>query len=154
LACGRKSIAYLGPDDKRVQGYQQALWEQNISAHDHFIMGGADTQSGYNSCEELIQSGLAVDAICAGSDEVAIGVLNCLYRNGLHVPDDIAVASIDNLDISAFTIPALTTVDVPRREIGMHAIETLMSTKPHQRSSSFAITVRTELIIRESTPKH
>lgn len=153
LACGRTSIAYLGPDDKRVQGYQQALWEKGVSSHDAFVMGVADTQAGHQSCEALLQSGMQVDAICAGTDEVAIGVLNCLHHHGLHVPDEIAVASIDNLDISAFTIPALTTVDVPRREIGLHAIETLMSSKPRQRSSSFAITVRTELIVRESTPK-
>ncbi|MFN8371390.1 MAG: substrate-binding domain-containing protein [Anaerolineae bacterium] len=41
-----------------------------------------------------------------------LGVLHCLYRHGLRVPQDIAIASIDNLDISAFAIPALTTVDI------------------------------------------
>ena len=67
------------------------------------------------------------------------------------MPRQVAVASIDNLDISAYTIPALTTVDVPKREIGLHAVETLLSDEPRKSASAYAITVRTELIVREST---
>ena len=92
-----------------------------------------------------------IDAICAGTDEVAIGALNFLHKQGIRVPQDIAVASIDNLDISAFVVPSLTTVDVPKREIGVHAIDILSMEKPLRDTSAFAITVPTRLVVRESS---
>lgn len=147
----RTHIAYIGPDDRRVAGYQQALWENRIPADNRLIYRAVDTQEGYDGCEQLIQSGLRFDAISAGTDEAAIGILKCLHQHGLKVPQDVAVASIDNLDISAFTIPALTTVSVPRREIGLHVIETLVSEYPRKSSPAFGITVRTQLIVRESS---
>jgi DNA-binding LacI/PurR family transcriptional regulator len=151
LETGRGKIAYLGPDDERIIGYQQALWEHSITPDKGLIDGGFSAQFGYESCERLMAQYPTVDGICAGSDEVAIGVLNFLHRNEVAVPEMVAVASIDNIDISAYTIPSLTTVDVPKFEIGFHAVETLIDDKAHKGSSAFVITVRTELIVRESS---
>ena len=150
-AAGRKRIAYIGPDDKRVLGYRQALWEQGISADAHWLYYAIDAARGYEACEQLLASEPSIDAICAGTDEVAIGALNFLHKQGIRVPQDIAVASIDNLDISAFVVPSLTTVDVPKREIGVHAIDILSMEKPLRDTSAFAITVPTRLIVRESS---
>jgi LacI family transcriptional regulator len=147
----RKAIAYIGPYDKRIPGYQQALWEMHISPGEGYLYEADDTNLGYECCKRLIDSGVPVDAICAGTDEVAIGVLKCLHEARLSVPQQVAVASIDNIDTSAFTIPSLTTVDVPKREIGIHAVETLISDKSNKNSSAFAITLRTQLVIRESS---
>lgn len=151
LLPGRKAVAYIGPNDKRVQGYQQALWEKNITPDEQYIHFAVDSRSGHECCQQVIASGYPIEAICCGTDEVALGVLHCLHNHGLHVPQQIAIASIDNLDLSEFTIPALTTVDVPKREIGYHAIETLTASHPRKNSSAFAITVPTQLIIRESS---
>ena len=150
-AAGRKHIAYIGPEDKRVAGYRQALWEYGISADSHWTRFAIDAAPGYEECEQLFQSNLPIDAICAGTDEVAIGVLNHLHGRGLRVPQDVAVASIDNLDISAFTIPSLTTIDVPKRDIGLHAVDILNLDKPRRGSSAFAITVPIQLIVRDSS---
>jgi LacI family transcriptional regulator len=151
LEIGRRDIAYIGPEDKRIAGYQQALWEAGITPNRNMIYTGADAQFGYTSCGQIIAARLPLDGICAGSDEVAIGILNAIYRSGLRVPQDVAVASIDNIDISAFTIPALTTIDIPKHEIGFHAVETLIADKTQRGSSAFVITVPTQLIIRESS---
>jgi len=151
FTCGRKRIAFIGPDDKRVLGYQQALWEKEIALGEGFIYKASEAGEGYDSCSQLIAADLSFDAICAGTDEVAIGILKCLHQNGFDVPRDVALASIDNLDISAFTIPALTTIDVPKREIGLHAVDLLVSNNAWKGSSAFAITVPTQLIVRESS---
>jgi LacI family transcriptional regulator len=97
LDSGRTYIAYIGPEDKRIQGYQQALWGRGFAPIEVYISD--ESGSAYEQCERLIQSGVPIDGICAGTDEVGIGVLNCLYQHGLSVPDKIAVASIDNLEI-------------------------------------------------------
>ncbi len=148
---GRRRIAYIGPEDRRMQGYRQALWEHGIDADSRWMGFGADAARGYEACEQLMMSGLSIDAICAGTDEVAIGVLSSLHTRGIQVPGDIAIASIDNLEIAPFTIPALTTVDVPKREIGLHAVDVLTSDKLRPDSPAFAITVQTQLVVRDSS---
>jgi LacI family transcriptional regulator len=151
IASGRNRIAYIGPEDKRVVGYRQALWENGYTANEHLIHYATDTRQGYEQCLQLVQSKLAVDAICAGTDEAAIGILNCLHQYSLRVPEDIAITGVDNLDISAFTIPPLTTIDVPKYEIGRHAIDILLLDRPRKGASAFAITVPTQIVVRESS---
>jgi len=151
LLGGRSHIAYIGPEDKRVAGYQQALWENGLSPDDSYIYSATVTSEGYERCVQLIESGVPVDAICAGTDEVGIGGLNCLQRHGISVPDDVAIVSIDNLEISAYTIPPLTTVDVPKDDIVRHAVDILVANNVWKTSAAFAITVPTQLIVRETS---
>ncbi|MBI5929845.1 MAG: LacI family DNA-binding transcriptional regulator [Chloroflexi bacterium] len=148
LAIGRTQVAYIGPEDKRVQGYRQALWESNLPIDERLIHSAVNASSGFECCHQLLTSGMQVDAICSGTDEVSIGILNCLHKHGVAVPHTVALASIDNLDIAAYTVPPLTTVDVPKREIGYHTVDILISDKAN---SDFAITLPTRLIIRESS---
>lgn len=147
---GRQRIAYIGPEDNRVQGYQQAIWEKRLPVAESLMRFAVAPEWGYDCCKQLLDSGQALDAICTGTDEVAIGVLKCLNEHDIRVPHDVAVASIDNLDISAFTIPSLTTVDVPKHEIGLHAVNALADHE-HMNGSAVSITVRTQLIVRDSS---
>jgi DNA-binding LacI/PurR family transcriptional regulator len=147
-------VAYIGPDDKRVAGYQQALWEHGISPQESLVSAATDPSAGYARCEALLDTAVTIDAICAGCDDVGIGVLNCLHQHDLSVPAEVAVASIDNIDVSAYTVPALTTVDVPKHEMGRHAINILTSDRAWQASSGFVITVPTQLIVRETSVVH
>ncbi len=151
ITLGRRQIAYIGPEDKRVQGYRQALWENNLPIDESLIRPAVNASSGFESCDQLLASGVPVDAICSGTDEVSIGILNCLHRRGFAVPKDIALASIDNLDIAAYTVPPLTTVEVPKREIGYHAVDILTSDKATYDVAGYAITLPTRLIVRESS---
>jgi LacI family transcriptional regulator len=150
LAVGKRRVAYIGPEDKRLVGYRQALWESNIQPDDRLAMPAIDTPSGFEICERLLSQGLDVDAICIGTDEVSIGVLKCLYQRGLQVPRDVAVASIDNLNFAEFLIPSLTSIDVPRYELGNHIINALIG-NGEKLAPAFSIMIRTQLIVRESS---
>ena len=151
LNLGRKRIAYIGPADKRVTGYQQALREKGITLEKGFIYTANSPVLGYEQCHLLIESGVQFDAIFSGTDEAGIGILHCLNHYGLRVPEDISVASIDNIEISAFTIPALTTMGVPMNDIGRHAIDILVSDQTWQTSPGFTVTVPTQLVVRGSS---
>ena len=150
LESGCQRIAYIGPEDNRVAGYQQALWEKSISPDPDMIYQASDIPSGYERCEQLVDS-CKFNGILAGTDEVAIGILKCLHEHHISVPQDVAVASIDNIDISVYTIPSLTTVDVPKDQIGLHAIDLLVSDEYWTNASAFALTVPAQLIVRESS---
>ncbi len=151
LDIGRSQIAYIGPEDRRLQGYQQAIWEQRLTPEEQLIHFAVAPEWGYACCDDLFRTGVPVDAICTGTDEVAIGVLKYLHEHGIHVPQDVAVASIDNLDISAYLIPSLSTVDIPKNEIGQQAVNALLTQQANGNSAAISITVRTQLIVRDST---
>ncbi|MBK8137214.1 MAG: LacI family DNA-binding transcriptional regulator [Anaerolineae bacterium] len=151
IGTGRAHIAYIGPEDQRDVGYRQALWEVGVPVDTQLVHYAIDAASGFESVNQLLDSGLEVDAIFTGTDEVAVGVLNGLHRRDITIPGQIALASIDNLDIAAFTIPALTTMDVPKNEIGQHAVEILLADTARRGASAFSITVPTRLIVRESS---
>jgi LacI family transcriptional regulator len=151
LAVGKKRLAYIGPEDNRLLGYRQALWEANITPDDRLLGFAIDTPSGYDICEQLIVHEAGMDGICIGTDEVAIGVLKSLYRHGLRIPQDVAVASIDNLNFAEFLIPSLTSIDVPRYELGSHVVDALVGDRSEKSVSGFSIMIRTQLIVRESS---
>lgn len=150
LMSGRRRVAYIGPEDKRLQGYQQALWEAGVMFDPQLVGFAPDSHAGYWQCEQLIPN-LGIDAICSGTDEVALGILSYLNGAQIRIPDTIAVASIDNLELAAFTSPPLTTVDVSKHDIGVHAIDTLISQDLYKKSG-FSITVPTQLVLRASSP--
>lgn len=150
LLNGRKRLAYIGPEDRRFHGYQQALWEAGVPFDSQLVGFAPDSNAGYWQCEQLIPAGLGIDGICSGTDEVALGILSYLNGAQIRIPDTIAIVSIDNLELAAFTSPPLTTVDVSKHDIGVHAIETLISTPLH-RTAAFSITVPTQLVIRASS---
>jgi LacI family transcriptional regulator len=151
LDIGRKHIAYIGPQDRRLHGHHQALWERGISPSEALTRFAVAPEWGYACCKELLSAGHPLDAICTGTDEVAIGVLKCLHEHGLPVPQEVAVASIDNLDISAYLVPSLTTVDIPKNDIGQQAISALLAHPDNGHPPAVSITVRTQLLIRDST---
>lgn len=154
LEQGCTRVAYIGPDDDRVTGYRQALWQSGLSLGDEYIDFAAEVNHGFDAMLRLIDAGVEVDGVCAGSDEVALGILSGLHGQQRRVPEDVAVASIDNLDIAAYIVPALTSVDVPRQAIGFHAVDTLIADRSLGGMSSFSVTLPTQLVVRDSSVRH
>lgn len=79
----------------------------------------------FEAAQLLLRQSSGITAIFAASDEIAIGVISCLYKHGLKVPDDISVIGLDNTKISYMSHPRITTVAQPIREIGSQAVKKL-----------------------------
>jgi DNA-binding LacI/PurR family transcriptional regulator len=82
---------------------------------------------------------------------MALGVLKTLRESGLKVPDDVSVTGYDNISLSAYAFPALTTVNIPREKIGHLAFEALVP--PHEGGQVLGrgFLIDPEVVIREST---
>lgn len=145
LRLGHRSLAYIGPRDQRVRGFRAALTEADLTPE--LIAEANDAHSGFEQATSRVSSGLGVTAMVAGSDEVAFGMLKCFRQHGVRVPEDVALVSIDNIDLSEFASPGLTTVDVPKRELGQQAVRMLV--EPPSSSPVF-VTLPTRLVVRES----
>ena len=88
-----------------------------------------------------------------GNDLTAIGALHCAYDAGVRVPQDLSVVGFDDIRLAEYTQPALTTVAVPRRELGKLGFETLWSMIADPELAGRELRVPTQLLIRQSAAR-
>lgn len=150
LSQGKTDILYIGPEDKRILGYQQAILEKNSLADLKDPLIGSDMAMGYSLCETLLKDNNLPQAILSGTDEVSMGILRCLYKSGIKVPEDISIVSIDNIEIAEFTNPPLTTVNVDTWQMGSVAVQTLIQRVKTPTLMVTQTLLPTQLVIRES----
>lgn len=150
LAGGKQNILYIGPEDNRYTGYQQAILEMNGAVPMNDLRSASDMRLGYNACEDLIAQKALPEAILSGTDEVSMGILRCLNKNGVKVPDQLSLISIDNVELAEFTSPPLTTINVDTWQMGSTAVQTLIQHVKNPNMAATQTLMPTSLVIRES----
>ena len=157
---GHKNIAFIGGDIEhpsvrdRLNGYKQALEIANIPLKNNLIIIDApypDRQNGYNSAKRLFAKNRSVTAIFACNDAMAIGVMHYLKDKGYLIPDDVSLIGFDDVEADLMLNPLLTTVRVPKIELGAEAFRLIVNILKNKKSTPKKILVPVELIIREST---
>lgn len=134
LDCGHKNIAFFsgqikenGVMKKRLLGYQQALKEYGIPFDKKFVFEGQiHYNSGIEMANHFLDSDIQATAIVAAADIVAIGAMKGLYELGVKVPDDVSIIGFDDLKISSYLTPGLTTIRQQISLKGQKAVELLL----------------------------
>ena len=149
---GYEEIIYIGEFDQRIAGFKQAFLEQGIQdVSNIYIDGAIDKLSGYEAIKRFHQSaGTFPRAICAGSDEVAIGMLLYLNEQGIAIPGSTAIASIDNIDMAEYTNPPLTTINVQKQSMGYRAVEMIVNRNADRDNNAMTLLLPISLVIRKS----
>jgi LacI family transcriptional regulator len=150
---GHERIAFLAIDDQRKQGYKQALLGRNLPYDESLIriLSNAEPiRSAYQHTVDLLEAGKRPTAMFTANDESAIAAIAALHDRGLRVPDDVAITSIDDIELASMIRPALTTVNVPKRRMGRYAIQFLISQRDILSSQSASMVLPIELIVRDS----
>jgi LacI family transcriptional regulator len=152
---GHRRIGYIGGPlnlpsaRRRKQAFLDTAMRLGVEPH-RMIDSDFTVTGGYFACSKLLKSS-NVSAIMAGNDLTAIGILHRAYDGGLAVPKDLSVVGFDDILFSEYTQPALTTVALPRAEIGRVAFQALwrMMDDPERECREFR--VGTQLVVRQST---
>lgn len=117
---GHQRIGYLGSShpiedvDQRRDGWQQALKEQGAMPPESWIASAEpDMQGGEAAMVELLGRNLHLTAVFTYNDSMAAGALAALKDNGIAVPQHLSVVGFDDIPISRYTDPQLTTVRYP-----------------------------------------
>ncbi len=151
---GHKRIAFVGINDQRVTGHKQALLEHNLPYDvrlvDFLESTSAPVQSAYDVIARFFRSKVEFTAVFAATDEAAIGAIAAIKDHGLRVPEDIAIASMDNIELASMVRPALTTVDIPKRTLARFAVQSLQTQKEFPDQNQVSMMLPTKLIVRES----
>jgi len=160
-AIGHKNFAHVsGPlawqtSRKRRDEFLTALKSHNISAENvPVVEGNLQIDGGRRAAAQLINLPERPTAIFAANDLTAIGIMTELKAQGFKVPGDVSVVGLDDIFLASQADPPLTTVALPRREIGELMMNLLLqlfkSEKDPDTQSDLAI-VETSLVIRSST---
>ena len=156
---GHRRIGYisrpvdLSHSSGRFEGYQTTLKKNGIPFDEHLVVkGGFILEDGRRAVQDLLALENPPTAIFAYNDIMAIGGLRALHESGLRVPDDFSLVGFDDIAQSAFTCPALTTVHLPKFEMGQNGAKLLISLIEKQKPPEEVLTpLGVRLIVREST---
>ncbi|MCF0241276.1 MAG: LacI family DNA-binding transcriptional regulator [Treponema sp.] len=134
---------------KRYAGYCRALEKYGIKIDESIVEDGKwDRESGYISAKKLIKKG--VDSVFCANDLIACGVCDYLREIGIIPGKDIGVAGFDNQELSEYTYPKLTTVQIPLVEIGMKSAELIIKKINGEKLENDEYEVDCSLIKRET----
>jgi LacI family transcriptional regulator len=100
---------------------------------------------------EILKLPVRPTAVLASNDLTAIGIMGAVYAAGLRVPEDISVVGFDDIALSSFMPPPLTTIRVSRAEIAEFAFTSLYAASQRGENQGVIHMVRAELVIRQST---
>lgn len=144
LRKGHERIAVIAghphsyPTAQRLLGIQMAMQQAQLALPAEYIRyGDWEYESGRKETLAILQLNPHPTAIFAMNDLMAAGCMDALHKEGLHIPQDIAVSGFDNREIASYLQPPLTTIALPTPEIGTKAALLIMdlinNPKPHPR---------------------
>jgi len=158
---GRRRIAVLGAPGRRgsaaavlrTRGYQAALEELGMAWDETLIIPcekwSPDAAAGALSA--YLDSNPVPEALFCFTDSMALGALSVLWKRGLKVPDDVAVAGFDDIAHAKFAVPALTTVSFDKRQMAREALRLLTERMGNREGPQRVVAVDYGIVEREST---
>lgn len=158
---GHRDIAYIsGPDHAaankyRFKGYLQAMETLGLTYNPEWVVQSDwSNQGGYRAMQKLLQA-KGFTAVVASNDETAIGALRATQEHGMNVPKQMSIVGYDDITISEWVYPSLTTVRQPFQDIGMKAAHGLFqkieNVKDADPDNHYLL--KPKLIIRDSCEK-
>lgn len=153
---GRKKIVFLNVKNhnfvsqSRLQGYKKALKEAKIRINNKIIFDiKEDVNDAYKKILEILENGLSFDSIFCFNDILAYGAIKALREKGIEIPKEIMVVGYD--DIIYSSIIDLTTIRIPKFELGYKAFHILFDKMNHKVNKRTKIVLDVELIERKTT---
>lgn len=144
--------SYFSTGLDRLRGYQKAMEDQGIDQRQDYIIEGPYTpETGYNAAKKLLALPDRPEAIFAGNDYIAMGVMEAVEELGLSIPADVALTGFDNTRFSGRTGIKLTTVSQELYDMGDLAVQILVDTMGRD-SLDYVhnVLLKPKIVVRES----
>ncbi len=158
IKLGHTKIRYIGGpprarcDAVRAHGWAAALSEVGVTADLAAVPRSAYTfEHGLRAALEILSSPDRPTAIFAGSDTIAMGVLEATRQLNLQVPQDLSVVGFDDTHLAHMSSPRLTSVHQPIANIGRTAVLTVVRLARGEPITTNRVELSTHLVVRDST---
>lgn len=156
LSIGKQKIAFLGGPEAeqevnlRYQGFESALAVAGLVLDPkRVVFGDYSNVAGNGGMRRLLDQDPEIDSVFANSDFIAIGAMDAIRERGRRVPEDISVIGYDDISLSQYSNPPLTTVRQNINESGRLLVQNLIQYLETGIVSNVAVPV--DLVIRKST---
>lgn len=158
ISLGHRSIAHIAAPRRfqignlRLEGYRSTMQAAGFTVDEDLIIEGDYSPiSGYHAMKELLKKEKKFSAVFAATDQMGIGAIRALLDEGRRVPEDVAVIGIDNNFPSTLITPSLSSVNLPKYDLGYQAMHLLNERMKEPNRPRCVITLESELIVRKST---
>lgn len=159
---GHRRIGFIGGAgltgdmdwEKRYRGYRYAMQEAGLEVDPGWIINaGWDVDASYMHISELLDGSRTKlpTAVFAASDMLAIAAMRAVTERGMRIPEDVAFVGLDNIELSQYTSPPLSTIHIPKSEIGMMAAKVLVDQLEGRNPLPFKLFMPYQLLVRESS---
>lgn len=155
---GHEEIAFISgpmnlvPAQVRYKGFIKSMKRQGLKVDKNMIVeGNHRMDGGHEGMTKLLKNKRRPTAVITSNDVTAIGAMGAIYEHGLKIPRDVSVIGFDDIAMSAFTQPALTTVRLPRDEVARAAFRALYGTAQVAMEVGTEYRIEPRLVIRQST---
>lgn len=159
---GHKKIAFIGGEifhpsvAERLQGYKMAMERANLNIDNNLIVTNNEylsRQNGYICAKKIFNGEAMATSVFACNDSTAIGVMQYLKDKKYKIPDNISIVGCDDVEADMLLDPPLTTIRIPKIDMGIEAVQLILSLIKNKVKSAKKILVPVELIVRKSTKK-
>jgi DNA-binding LacI/PurR family transcriptional regulator len=157
---GHRNIAFIsGPLElhsarTRRQAFVDGLRHHGLSPDRKMIREGSHTaEGGQQAMSALLRLSKPPTAVVCSNDWTAIGALHAVHAAGLTVPADISIVGFDDIPLTRYTNPALTTVQMTASDVGATAFNALFRLIGEEAVEGDVYQIPTKLIVRQSTAK-
>lgn len=139
--------------EQRLQGFKKALAENGIAYDESKIWDGEFSEDGGELVmQRILDEHPGVTAVFCSSDLMALGAMRALEKRGRKVPDSVSVVGYDDIILSSYCVPKLTTIHQNKFEMGWAAAKLLIEMLEGKKVDHNVV-LNNELILRESTKK-
>jgi DNA-binding LacI/PurR family transcriptional regulator len=157
IGLGHTRIAFLGGRPlgdirERRATFLETLAERGIAIHPGFVLESVnDLESGDRALRALMGPSEHPTAVIAATDQLAYGVLHAAHELHVRVPEDMSVVGFDDLPMSAFSVPALTTVAMPTADMTHRALDLAINAIGGTTEPQGVVMIEPKLVVRRST---
>jgi LacI family transcriptional regulator len=158
VALGHREIAFVGGPRplrsavKRLDAFRASLARHLPEASPQVYDGDFKLDGGRRAARALMERGEEMPtAVVAANDMMALGLMQEFRECGVEVPRDVSVVGFDDIAFARLAAPPLTTVSLPREELGRRAVEALIASLEHSEHRGTDIHIATHLVARLST---
>jgi DNA-binding LacI/PurR family transcriptional regulator len=153
---GHRRIAFvggrsLGDIKERAEAYVDYIDEMSEPPRDGYVRHGPNEPvTGTEALDQLLDRPDPPTAVVASSDVLALGLLHAAHKRGLRVPDQLSITGFDDISMAAFSVPALTTVRMPVREMVERAVQMVLDESDSNGDQTPPV-LQPTLVVRSST---
>ncbi len=157
-ALGHREIAAITGDPVweplggRLGSFAEAIGRTDTDWAGRLVENGAWTaEGGYRAMNTLLDRTPGITAVFVLNDYMAIGAMHALRRRGLRIPEDVSVVGCDDIELTRFTDPPLTSIRISFEDIGAAAVRLLLGRVAGEDGIGDGMELPVELMVREST---